>query len=250
MRVHLSSPTLLSFVLAFVLPACSGTDTVSGTGGSPDPSGTGTGKVAREEDPTDPGEPMTPDETPDEGEVPAPGDPPEEDPKDPTDPPASGIDGVIDVPQSIGTTEAADFVLSQAKKTNRLAISVSNIACPVAISTAQAPYVYVQLKNKGAKRALMSLWTASTGAGPANTANALAIYPGPTPPASDAAREQCLGTVSYSCSASPCIGWPGLASSAGDAVEVPANGSVIVFVQGEVSKTGSFKLSVRTDFLQ
>ncbi|MDF2696733.1 MAG: hypothetical protein K0S65_5116, partial [Labilithrix sp.] len=178
-------------------------------------------------------------------------------PADPGDADTDGPNGpapmstvLIDVPQTTGASTSADFVLSQSKKTKRIEIGTVDMACPVMLSSTSAPYVYVELKNNGAQRALMSVWTSSAGSGLSNTANALTVYPGATPPASDALRQECLGKAAYSCSSSPCNGWPGLASSDGDAVEVPANGSVIVFVQGEATKTGSFKLSVRTDFLQ
>ena len=248
MRLRSLSTIVLTIPLLISVAACSGsTDTVPGQSS---PSGA-KGTNGEDGDPT----------TDSSGTTPAPGgkkasggdelpDDPGEDPKDPPAPAASGIDGVIEVPQATGTSTSADFVLSQSKKTKRIDIGSTNLTCPVMLSSTQAPYVYIELKNLGSKRALTSIWTTTTGAGPANTANALTTYPGATPPATDADRQECLGSVSWSCQGSPCTGWPGFSSANGDAVEVPPNGSVLVFVQGEVAKTGSFKLNVRTDFLQ
>ncbi len=252
---------LFGLPLIVCVAACSGgTDTVTGTGspGSSGSNGSGTGTADDEPkggtSATDPSR-----DSNGKKNGPTQGDDPSKssDPNDPdgsndpsTPPPPSGVDGVIQIPQATATATSADFVLSQSKKTKRLDIASSNLTCPVPLSSTQAPYVYVQLENKGPKRALTSVWTSATTGGPSNTADALTIYPGATPPATDAAREQCLGSLSWSCSGSPCTGWPGLSSANGDAVEVPANGSVLVFVQGEAAKTGSFKLNVRTDFLQ
>ena len=239
----------LGFSLLVSLAACSGgTDTVTGSG-SPSGSASGTrpdGEPTRDTSDTTP----APDGAKD-GEEPPPDDDPGPKDQDP-DPsgPTSGVDAVIDVPQATGTSASADLVLSQTQKVPRLEVGTSNKTCPVTLSATEAPYVYVELKNAGAKRALTSVWVSPSPGGPSNTADALTIYPGATPPATDAARRQCLGILSYSCSTSPCVGWPGLSSSAGDAVEVPPKGSMLVYVQGLTAKTGSFKLNVRTDFLQ
>lgn len=249
MRSNAISSLLVGLPIVFSITACSGgTDTVSGTGS---PAGSGSGARADGEPARDTSE-TTPTESGAKGgaEPPPADDPGAKDGDGPDPSTAPGVDGVIEVPQATATAAAADLILSQTKKTKRIDIATTNLTCPVMLSSTQAPFVYVELKNAGPKRALTSVWTSSSGGGPSNTANALTIYPGATPPATDAARQDCLGRVSYECSGGPCVGWPGLSSSNGDAVEVPPNGSVLVFVQGEVAKTGSFKLNVRTDFLQ
>ena len=250
MRLRSFSSIVFTIPLLISIAACSGsTDTVPG---QTSPTGSNKG-VDGDGDPTTDKSGTNPapekKSPPGGDELPAPDDD-KEDPNDPPAPAASGVDGVIEVPQATGTTASADFVLSQSKKIKRIDIGSTNLTCPVQLSSTQAPYVYVELKNLGNKRALTSIWTITSGGGPANTANAITTYPGATPPATDAAREDCLGSVSWSCQKSPCTGWPGFSSANGDAVEVPPNGSVLVFVQGEVAKTGSFKLNVRTDFLQ
>jgi len=255
MRPGVISSTLFGLSLLVSVAACSGsTDTVAGTGASGSPSGKAPGSSGAD------GAGGRASSDPSRGESNGgtdranPSDSPANDPSDtndPSDPNAtSGVDGVIEVPQATGSAASGDFVLSQSKKAKRIDIAATNLTCPVTLASTQAPYVYVELKNTGTKRALTSVWTTTSGSSPANTADALTVYPGATPPATDAAREECLGSVSWSCSGGPCTGWPGLSSTNGDAVEVPATGSVLIFVQGEPAKTGSFKLNVRTDFLQ
>jgi hypothetical protein len=236
---------LVSFS-AVVVGCSGGTETVTGTGAPPTGSGSGS-----EDSPgaggsrSDTGNKTS--SPPDDRGGDSNGPP---DPADPDDT-APDVDGVLPISLSSGGEVSADFILSQSKKIRRIAIGQTDLACPVMLGSETAPYVYVELRNNGSGRALTSVWTTSSSTGGlSNTANAVAIYPGATPPTSNALREQCVGKAVWSCSTSPCNGWPGFAASAGDAVEVPAKGSVIVFVQGEITKTGTFTLHVQSNFPQ
>ncbi len=122
-------------------------------------------------------------------------------------------------------------------------------------TTADYPYVYVEVSNPTALTMTLSAWnTHASNGGPA-IATVMTVYA--TKPADEAARKGCAKTVATSCPPGlPC----GAASFAGltgtNAFTIPPSGSVLVFFQSYYAtgatqpSAGDVKLVVRTDALQ
>lgn len=231
-----------SFLLATGVTACGGTDGTFGNGSSDKKNESPKSTVESEPSPTDPEDKPKPNGSGTDVDQPS------ETGEDlDVTTPTAGTDGTILVPQVVGTSASSELILSQAHRTK--ALDTYDLSCPAVLSSTDVPYVYVELKNTGTARALTSVWISSLASGPANTSDVMTVYA--SLPKTEAERKSCLGGISYSCSAAPCPGtWPGFSSGAGESVEVPAQGSVFVFVQGEKTKTGSFALNVKTDYLK
>lgn len=161
--------------------------------------------------------------------------------------PTAGADKAVVIAETVGGTVAVDVLLSQSRKI----ADITTGTCPVAVFPDYlAPYAWVEVRNDGSQTALVSIWTASVGGGPAMTADLLAVYPGAAPPDGDA-RRQCLGRVVNGCNSAPCTnGYPGFAAAAGHAIEIAAGEQVVLYVQGEATQTGGAKISVKTEFLE
>lgn len=101
-------------------------------------------------------------------------------------------------------------------------------ACPVTVSSTMTTYGYVEIKNPGATPRTVDLFT-SGGEDFTNFPDmVMAVYPGNTAPADDAARSQCAGSVNDTC---PAANNPKFEADAClTAVSVPANSSVMVYV--------------------
>lgn len=154
-------------------------------------------------------------------------------------PAPSGIDAALAVP-ALGATSSTMLVLSQLQKD----FSPDVGSCPTVLVSPQRPYVFVEVRNTSDQNALVSIWASTGTTGTSTTIDTMAIYAGNTRPT---ALYDCVGAVVASCSASPCTGYPGYASSAGNAVEVPAGKSTIVYAGGEPGTTGTFTLNVRSE---
>jgi|GEM_PF-4434289 len=167
--------------------------------------------------------------------------------------PTGDADAAMHVPQTNGQITSRDLVLSQTKKTEGLPMSSSAYyaTCPLyapSIPPASVPYVWVEVRNPGAKRALTSIWTSSIpGTTAADTSDAIAVFSGANVPTE---KTGCVGRAVRYCAEEPCTEGPGLSALSGNAVEIAAGASVLVFVQGLPTQTGGFRLSVKTELLQ
>ena len=135
-----------------------------------------------------------------------------------------------------------------------------NDVCPSATLTATvSPYQFVRLQNTTAQTATVSVWTSKAAtAGAVDLDTLIASYA--TLPSTDAARKACSVGVNDACTdktdPTECLSqWAGLTKAGSQAVTVPPNGSVYVYVTSYyaagsgTAATGDYVLTARTESL-
>jgi hypothetical protein len=151
----------------------------------------------------------------------------------------------IEVAPTIGGTNSTLATLSASQTMPLLAGF-----CPTAtIGTTSTPFVYLSVHNPNAQDAVVTIFTSQATGGPI-VGTVLAAYSGAANPTTDALRKACVKGVSTYGDTS-ITGSSSFASLSGaDAVTVPANGTVRVYLAGELATSvGTVKLSARTDNL-
>jgi hypothetical protein len=164
------------------------------------------------------------------------------------------------VAATIGAKAVGTFLLDANVASTRLLVTS---VCPNASFSGHVTnYQYVRIANPTSKAATLSVWTSKAAAGP-DIDTILATYW--ADPTTSAERLACVVGVNDICSdtsdPTTCVYggagfWAGLMSSEGNAVTVPAGGSVIVYVAAYDSTTstnphsGPYTLSARTEALK
>jgi hypothetical protein len=119
--------------------------------------------------------------------------------------------------------------------------------CPATTVTADLPSDYVELDNNTGKAAKVTIYQSADPAGDASLDTILWVYNGSTPPADDAAKKACVGSVADSCTVALC-GASSFGSLSG--VAIPAGGKILVYSAGYFSdQTGPMKLNIKTESL-
>jgi hypothetical protein len=161
---------------------------------------------------------------------------------------------VLTIAATVGQDVTTTLLFSQSQVGN--GAYGGDYACPVTPTSDPDPYRFVELRNPTSQLALVSVWT-SIHAGGAEMDTWMMAYDNGAmvPDISSFAWSECTGWVSNDCHTAPCApapaAWAGLVAGDNHAVEVPAMGSVIVFVASKhIATTGTFDLSARTEFLQ
>jgi hypothetical protein len=160
----------------------------------------------------------------------------------------------IEVPPTVGGVSGTIVTLRSAKTAPKLTGTCPNATLS---TTVTSPYEYVHVHNPNAKAAVVTVFN-SLAPGGVVFHTVLAAYAGAQSPATDAARKACLAGGVNTFGDDALTGDFDFASLGdGDAVTVPANGTVTIYV-GAYSKfdaakpaasTGPVRVSVRLDAL-
>lgn len=119
--------------------------------------------------------------------------------------------------------------------------------CPVSsVSSTVTPYVYTPVTNPSAAPVKVTLYHSAVTGGPANIDTVLGVYNGATPPADDAARKACVGTVGDQSYNDMTLTGDSNWAIVKD-ITIPANGTITVYSAAYSSGTGStgkFQLNI------
>jgi hypothetical protein len=162
---------------------------------------------------------------------------------------------VIEVPPTAGSVNSTIVDLVSTKTMLKMASST----CPTATinATVSTPYDYIQVHNPNAKSAVVTVYD-SLAPGGVVFHTILASYAGATPPSGDPARKACVKGVNTFGDDTITGDFNFASLSDTDAVTVPANGSVEIYVAAynayaaanPKNSTGPVMLSVRLDSLK
>lgn len=158
----------------------------------------------------------------------------------------------LTVSQTVNNEVGGTYTMGTALQMRR----VNGYSCSSAtLGTERSPYAYVEVANKGAKAAKVTVYTKkATGGEELDTV--LWTYPGDLPPQDDAATMKCTalsdgcsGTTPSNICGNSGNNYSSMFAGIGNVV-VPANGKILVYVSTKSSEqVGPVQLKIRTDAL-
>jgi len=150
-------------------------------------------------------------------------------------------------PNKMTASLSVGAVVTQAWSLDAANVTKRPYSCSASssFSSANLPYVAVEVANPGATSIEVSLYHS----GSPEVDTLIWYYSKTLPPTTDAELAACVGSVKDSCiTGNPCGGANSLDWAGIDKVVIPANGKILVYSSGySASDTGAFNLNIRTD---